>query len=226
MDTIKTAALMIELDCLLDTRISLLASYGDDILSKALEDGYHERLIDTFRDADNFNVDYANRTKELLKDAILTPLSSMLTEFAEKTLKLNINTPFHSNPKIIVNCYPYTLTKDEEHNVITAVVGITNEAADVELVYMTPTDITPSYVKQLRVIVMYDYPTWLEIHSDNRLLTKQTCPEVTLISPAIYYKPFIKADIKAFRNMEEIVAPFIRLTLVDISNFCFIFKNP
>ena len=219
------SSLMIELDCLLDTRIGVIASMGGDELKTIIATDYHNRAMDIFPGIDNdkFQEMYANRDKTILKNSMITPMGDMLKDFVHKTINLIHTSPFHMKPKIIINLYPYQLNEDEIVNIIVSVRAKTLGLADVTAVNLSYEQLTPSYVKNnVSILVLYEYYKWLEAQSLNEAFKKVTCPEVALLGPAIFFKipdKQLKQDDNPFKAMEELAAPFISLGLIPIKNF-------
>lgn len=228
---IETSTVLIELDALLDTRIAVIAGLGDAALDSVMRSDYHNRLMDVFENVDEtlFNERYQNRDKTVLANAVLTPMGQMLKEFAFKTLKQMVETPFHYQPKIMLNVYPYKLTEDESKVLIASIIDITGGKADVQVIDVSYEDITPSYVKaNLSILVLYEYYKWLEIHSENEKFKHATCPEVTLLGPAIYFKKpdnMPNNDTEAFEAMQTLASPLIGLRLLPIENFSMVYKR-
>lgn len=227
-DKLQYSTLLLELDVLLDTRLAILASMPEDALKQALSKDYHNRLIDRFVGVNNelFTKLYEQRDKKVLANALVTPIARMLKEFAQKTLKQIITTPFHYQPKIILNIYPYKLEEQEITVLINSIVTITSGLADVEVIDKSYEELTPGYLKKnVAIIVLYEYYKWIEAHSASNILRKSRCPEVTMLGPKIYFKVPEKADYdveEAFQEMEEWVGPFIGLKLMPIENFSFV----
>lgn len=225
------STIMIELDVLFDTRLSVLAAMGDDAIQAAYNNHYHERPIDMFPTIDNeqFKQIYETRTKAILKHTMITPIAEMVKEFSVKTLKHIASTPFHYKPKCIINIYPYDLSEKEVNVIISTMVHFTNKLCDIEVVNMTPEEVTPSFVKEhIAILVLYEYYKWLELHSVNGLFKKKTCPEVTLFGPRIYFKPKENTNEAGdpFDAMEEVMGPLIGLKLIPIENFSAVIKKP
>lgn len=225
---LEYSAIFIELDAILDTRLAILANLDDVLLKKILEK-YHNRDEDVFPGMDDslFKELYANRTKEILSNSIITPMIELIKEFSQKTLKLLVSTPFHYKPKIILNIYPYELIEDEIVILISTIVNETNELADVQVVNMTYEEITPKYVKNnVSIMVLYEYYKWLEIHSANENFKKTTCPDIALLGPRIYFKPKPKRiEEDPHQAMEFLAGPFIGLKLISIEHFSMVLKN-
>jgi hypothetical protein len=222
---LEYSTILVELDCLFDTRLCTLVSMGEDTLNKSFNDKYHTRLIDRFNGIDNelYSNNYSNRNKDILKHAYITPIGDLLKEHSLRTHKLILTTPFHNKAKVIINIYPYVLDEEEINSLIQGVITITDGLSDVEVVNKSYEDLTPSYVKKLDMIILYNYDIWLETNSINKALTKVTCPDVELLGPAIFFKQIEDKTIKpydCFKAMEEITAPFISLKLLPIKEFC------
>ena len=175
---IQTSTVLIELDALLDTRLATIASLGNDALDSVLASDYHNRLMDVWPNVDTavYQHQYDHRDKTILSNAIITPMGQLLKEFTFGTLKQILNTPFHYQPKILLNVYPYDLTDTELEVLARSIIDLTGGKADVELINVDYESITPRYVKQhIALMVLYRYDNWLEIHSLNEKLNVTTC---------------------------------------------------
>lgn len=226
----KASRLLIELDCLFDTRLGVLASMGDDALKAALNSNYYNRVSDYFPgiDYDTFKENYSKRDKRTLFNSIVTPIGRFAKEFALATLDNVNNSPFHYQPEIIVNMYPYVLTPDEQTLIVKGVKELTSGLCNIECVFLSPEKLTPLYLKlNLSILVMYEYDKWLEVHAQSNEWKKHTAPDVTLIAPMI---SMIKTERssssleEAFVEMQKTVAPFVNLKLFPIEKFCLSLK--
>lgn len=229
MKTLPFSSLFVELDALLDTRASILGIMGEGVLEEVMKDGYHNRLTDMFPKVNNelFKELYTNRTKALLTNTLPTSIVSLLIEFCTATARNVINTPFHYKPKIIVNIHPYKLTNEEIAPLLASVVTLTKQLADVEIVDMEYSAITPKYIKDnISVIILYEYYKWLELHSESKAITKTTSPDVTMFGPRLYFDPKHRNNnlsMDPFEAMESLAAPFIGLQLLPVSQFSFVY---
>lgn len=229
---LETSTLLIEIDALLDTRLATIASLGDDVLAAAYTPLYHQRICDRWSGVNPsvWQGKYDKRGRSILKEALLTPMGQFLNEFTFCTLKQIINTPFHYQPKILLNVYPYQLTEDEINILIQSVMALTDRKADVQAMNVSYEQITPAYVKKhINIMVMYEYYKWLEIHALNGKLKKITCPEVALVGPAIFFKPVDSSKsseelVEALDAIQQLTAPLIGLQLLPIENFSIVFK--
>lgn len=229
-EKLKPSALLIELDALFDTRMSTLCSIDTEHASTAIKQGYHERPFDVFPGLEDkvFRDKYAARNKSTLKGALITPMAAFIKEFVVGTLDNVNNSPFHFEPVIIVNLYPYKLTDEETRTIIAGVRALTNGLATIEVINKSYEEITPLYVKlNLSVMILYEYDKWLEAQSQSGEW-KVTCPDVTLIAPRIYMMKqdrLPKPDEEdPFELMMKGVGVFINLVLLPIDRFSLVLK--
>jgi len=227
----KESNLLVELDCLLDTRLAVLYRHDIKAFEKAMKSQYPGRVIDAFSgiNATEFRKLYKKRDKSDLKNALGTGFVSVIKDFTISTLQNNLDTPFRMAPVITINTYPYDLTEKELELVIMSIARKTKELADVTVVNISPEDLTPLYIKSMySMVAMYDYVEWLEIHSANGNLKKTTCPDIGLLAPELFYLDLpskeeiskIKATGKSpFEAMEELVSPLIALKFMPAEFF-------
>lgn len=227
----ELSTLLVELDVILDTRLAALTTLNESVLDKVLKSGrYHSRIADKFESIpiSAFYDHYNRRDKTTLQHAIITPIVDLMKDFVYRTIKQSIGSPYQYNPKILVNCYPYVLTKDEIAILTQTIVALTDGKADVETITASYEEITIPYLKKhIAVMVMYEYPRWLDIHVKEVESKKISCPEVGLIGPRIYFKdydPSANHD-TAFKAMEQITQPIIALQLIPVEHFSIVFKQ-
>ena len=210
--------------------MGVIAKMGEDTLKAVLDSGYHDRYIDQFPGIDNarFKELYENRDKSILKQAMVTPIAALIKNFTKVTLENINNSPFHYKPKVILNVHPYKLTESEIGVLITVLKSITLELADISVVDMAPSQITPLYVKtNLSAMVLYRYDLWLEEHCANELFTKVSCPDVTVFGPRIYFKKPDKAPNAhedPFEAMQLLASPFVGLILLPVEQYSMVVK--
>lgn len=229
-DGTKYSAIYVELDTLLDTRMAVLTEFGDDAVKLAIDTGYYTRPFDIFPGIDNdkYQSLYDNRKKQILLNAIVTPVAKILNEFTLGTIKNTNNSPFHYKPKVILNVYPYKLTSSEMETMAMVVANITANAADVEIVELSNEQLSPLYFKlNVSVAIMYRYDLWFKTHCELKSFEKYSCPDVSLIAPRIYFtKPERqpKDNEDPFKATEETIAPYIGLMLLPIDTFSMVVK--
>lgn len=230
MDT-SQSVLFVELDCLFDTRLATLYSFGEDQLVNTFDESYYERLEDQFVGIDTaeFNLRYSQRNKKVLKDALPTPLIKLISEFVESTLSNSLNSPFKYLPKIAINSYPYNLTDEEKKLICASLYLKLDSACDIEISDLTYEELTPQVVKkEYAIMILYEYHKWIELHSASGAFKTTTCPDVTLIGPAIYPNGLPSQtilsqckdlNISPFRSIELTAGPLINLMLLPVAHF-------
>jgi len=219
MNEITTSGFLIELDCLLDTRLATIDLIDDTKTIEIVKDGYIHRDKDVFKgiDTDVFNARYKDRDLHTLRNAITTPMVKILNEFAVKTLKTSISSPHHNKPKIILNIHPYQLDDDTRVLFIDMLRFITDNLADIEIIDYTYKQLTPEYMKDnVSIAAMYHYYEWLEIQSTTNGFDHITCPDVSILVPMIY---FIDADnhtgLDPFESMVKLMEPLVGLKMLS-----------
>lgn len=228
MSDIKFSTIMVDLDSLLDTRLSVINSLGIDYLKLAFKNKYAERLIDQWEWMNNaeFTTRYANRDKSILKDACKTNIVKLVAEFVKVTIDAAVTTPIIVDPKVIINVYPYKLV-DSELDVIKTMMlsqlpGLMDE--NLTFVNLPIAEITPSYVKNnISSLVLYNWWDWLELHLQNGNFKTTSCPEAYLIGPELFTREvpdamsMQKAKVSEMTHFEALavcVAMHIRLDLL------------
>lgn len=226
------SAFMVYLDALFDTRLTLLYEMNPDSVKLALESNYLFRDEEVFPgiDKNEFITQYHNRTKKLLKNAMITPAIDMIYQFVHETNQNNISSPQLIRPKIIINTFPYVLTETESNIIKMAVENYIKRSAEVEVLHISYESLTPTYMRQeVSIVMMYDYYNWLEVHSESKLFERDRCPEISLIAPGLYFKskPNRQMSEKAkelgltpLGVIEAHAGPIIDLKLVLIDVYC------
>jgi len=230
LDLNKKQGIYIELDALLDTRLSTLFQMEGVDLSTILDNGYFTRSKEEFYGIpkEAFDSEYKLRDKITLKDAVITKSIVFIRELIVSMIKQATETPMHTGPKLIVNVYPYQLSKEETEAIIKGIAAASGQLCDVEAVNMPPDRLTPSYCKDnLAIMFIYNYSVWLEAQAKNFETIR--CSDITVIVPGIYFvreptkeelSELLDKFMHPLKGIELISAPFINLKLYDIDLFC------
>lgn len=220
--------LLVELDCLLDTRFTTLWLQDPSLAEQALKDEYHKRLKDLFRgvEVEDFNNWYSKRDKRTLAQSLPTPMKFLVLDFCKKTIEQMLATPFNFKPRVEINIHPYNLTETEQELIRQTFITSTKDMVDVKIVSYDYEYLNPLFVKEnYELMIMYHYGKWLDAQSVNKLWEKYTCPNVTLMAPMLYmdHKVNIQKDkLESFDKAMDFLKPFVELSLVPVEMFSFI----
>lgn len=217
----ETLGFYIELDCLIDVKLGMIKNHSEDLFyEQFISKKYFNRIQDDFYPG--FKEEYSNRSNKQLFDGIITEMSPLIKEFvlnAEVNSKIS---PTLQKPVITLNTYPYVI--EDPEFIIKALRYITSDKSDIEIIYLTKEELTPSHVKnKYSVVTMYDPWEWLEIHSVNDNLRKVTCPEVTMFSPRIFFSTPPSGTPREYNQLfidaEKATEMFISLKLLPVHVF-------
>lgn len=229
----KYSTLLLDLDCLLDTRLGTLLNIDRDLCTRVITagDSYFNRLEDRFEtlSPEEFYGFYHRRNKLVLASSPMTRMVEFIQEFILGTIKNNYNSPFHFIPKILINTAPYKLNKNEQEQLHKSIVHYSDNKAIIEFINTPIAELTPKFINDnISLVLMYEYKDWLEIHSESKALEKCPCTEVGLLVPSIYFnhmpgpqdqKKLQKHKMTPFEALEFLAKPFISLKVVKTSVF-------
>ncbi len=233
----KYTTILVDLDCILDTRLPLLLKTFPD-KEEEIFSIYFDRQCNDFPGIINykdFNDLYLSRDKTILRQSVMTSIPLLLNDFVINTIDYMVSNSVPFPPKIILNLYPYDLQKEEIDAVLLGLLIHLDKRVDLEVVSMKNTDITYSFLyKHISAMIKFDYYNWLD---DNTPLLKnrnERCPDVKLITPA--YFPMEHKNLKEiFYHEGKIIDPFqmfhigmlhvINMEFVKPSKFNMVFKG-
>lgn len=226
----KKQGIYVQLDALLDTRLSTLYAIGQDVVSQALEGNYFQRRTDVFAGVEKevFDKAYSERDKVTLSNAVVTKAIGFIRELILRMTSQAIKTPFHAGARLIINVHPYKLNEPEINAIVEGIVYAIKGSCDVQAVSMSFEELTPQYCKEnLSYMFFYEYSQWLESQANN--FKELPCPEIMVVVPGIYFvreptKEELSEAIRSFmhplRAIEFVSAYYIDLKLYDIDLFC------
>jgi hypothetical protein len=244
MSNKQEQAMLIELDCLLDTRLATIRRLSKEAAVQVLQNGYHTRQADWFADVvdmDQYTRLYKARDIETLKLAQPTEgfrfVREMVKLFRENAVETN--SPYSGKIKIVVNTYPYQLNAEMSEVIGRALAVKFKAMAPVELVHLSPAELTPALVRaRFCMLMLYEYDPWMSLHynvdpsklteDDMKRVLKSLLLDVTLFAPAVYYKkPPTQADVEQVMKdthhplevIEMMGTTMIGLHLIDVTSF-------
>lgn len=203
----------IDLDSLLDTRVGVVAVNYPEAAKQLMQDAYWLRDSDDFSGLTEGSVTHAQfrewwrkRDKVCLHAARPTNLIHILEQLSEAMVSSQVNLPFVAATQYLINYWPYQLDEAEVAAFQQACEIITGNVVEVEMINLPPERLTPQWIKrEVSLMIMYDYWTWMEAQKDNFLIT--AIPEVSLLVPAISHNQIITAEDRTLEQYGE-VDPF------------------
>lgn len=220
-----TSKLYIDLDSILDTRISTLAKL-DTVVAGALlkSEAYWLRETDNWElltqgriSQEQFDNEYGKRDKELLKTSYITGIFAPLTKLiADNELAIaegGMNKPISFE----INIWPYKLEPEEMDVFIDLFryrlgVDVTVTLCSVSLDMLTPTYLTDHYAGAF----LYPFHQWIKLHLAE--LIKANHPDFTLVAPKLFEQDVSRLTIDEKRD--EITT--FRLFLLEYMDISFI----
>lgn len=230
----KYSGFMVPLDVILDTRLGTIAKHDQALAQELASQGYRNRQNDDFgrMDRKTFAEAYKKRDKETLQHSVVTAMMPVLRDIIQSAaLASGQDKSVHPElPKLYINLHPYVLTEEEEKELGTIVVNlIRTENIEVELINVSPEDLTPEYcLERFNFMVMYsDYNAWMDLHR-YELFKKKYC-HIVLFAPALFDNdlPEQQAVIETVKSVgvhplemiEQAGKELIDLTLIDVKYF-------
>lgn len=225
----------VDLDALLDTRLSTLFLIHEDLVSAALNNGYAERLQDAFTNLhpsltlDKFKELYAGRDNEVLHNASYTRVLNVLKEAVTRLVKMRVATPFATEIQIYVNAYPYTLTEKEEQDIAKSLLYHTSNQVDVQFLRLSDKELLPEYCsKTFSLMIRYDYAQWIDGHAETNAIKYHPLTMVKVLVPERFevrlpnreeWERMKSGKFDPFKNMEVTWAPIVGLNFLPIGTF-------
>jgi hypothetical protein len=225
MVNIKTG-IYVDLDSLMDTRLSTLSSIDKQLAYELLSNGsYIDRLYDEFGYINHhlFKEFYDRRNKITL----LRSFPTKIVELIATELILMESKQIEANEipllTLTVNTYPYTLTDKEMKSFTHALkLHTLNKKLQVAYINIPPTSLTLDFISiHFSVVIMYDYSRWIDYHlsikSGNAVDTILYVPGV--LGNAVKIKK-IKDIEDMFDAYSELFGAFINIKHIPVESYC------
>ena len=215
---------LVDLDAILDTRLTVLGQLRPDLPWTSLKH-YHERKIDIFDTVSfsEFREAYHKRDKRALREAKPTPVCFLVRDFVTATNEIKQNGPTEYIPKIVLNTYPYVLEDSEINVLIAALRQIVGKDCEITTTSLSMEDATPRLLKEyFSTWFTYEATAWLEAQSLKTGFKQGACPEVTMISPLIYFKENPNYPLEPLTMLQDTAAMLIDLKMISIEMFSFL----
>lgn len=222
--------ILVDLDSVLDTRLSTINTFGVDVLKCAFKSNYKERIIDRWVGVDEsaYATRYRNRNRSILREAIKTCIPKVISDTIRSVVSESANSPYPVNPGIQVNTHPYVLTDDDVETLRAIFKTLFKEVSltNIKFVNLSDAEITPIYIRNNHITVMfkYDWIDWLRTHVESQAFKDNPSPNTYLIGPTLFVGeiPDTNSVNKAkeenlthFDALTLCMAPYIHLSLLD-----------
>ena len=220
-------SIYVDVDSILDTRLSVLYLLSGQLAEQVTTDGsYFTRIRENFGplSADIFQSFYDRRNKFVLKYAMPTKVISLIQLYIED-LAMDIKTAETDEEiSMFINFYPYhDLEEDEVMLVINLIKKFLPEL-HIKPIFMSREELTPSWViDHVGCMFKYDNYRWLEYHGTTTKLFTTPLLDVMYFTPAVVVGSEIddkKMDQDFFIELEESMKLVIDYNILDISYFC------
>lgn len=196
--------LLIQLDCLLDTRLAIISKCNPMVAKEIVQSAellskYRTRVSDLMDDIhpgidrDQFQRLYQNRDVETLMVSGPTELQFLLgVMIADMEKEANKGSPLITGVEIDVNVWPYKLNQEEKDMIAAAVTARAGIETPVRTVEIPTRELTSFFIKERGwiAIIHYSLEEWIKetfVHYDPD--NPPTCiPNVNFITPRLLMK--------------------------------------
>lgn len=243
--TVEYREILIDLDCLLDTRIGLVATYSQpEALRCATNPEYYQRYQDTFLDqyleGKSWREEWKNRTQHKLPDGFPSVIvASGETSFPSiiyEYIKLEINEAIErpgllDEFKIAINVYPYVLPDNEIKALNDIAHAMFPHIKEVKVVSFDTKSLTPAKIRrEYDSYWLYDLPNWLNTHVDE--FKSMLHPNTKIFAPRLMYQDQYKFKIDQvvdkvlenkdnfFEELEAVTKLWFNLNFVAVPYYC------
>lgn len=240
MENSSIKHILVELDCLLDTRLGTAHLLNKYSVKPIIESGkYHIRDNDNlsqlsgakFSD-EEFRIAYHERNVETLKASIPTNMLGFLHKVASLLSKDIIDSPEIDGIEVCVNTHPYKLDKDNLDDLVNIVGSYLHSTIKVSVVSFKMSELSPNTIKEkYEAVILYDFDFW---YSENYMLLKECMmPRNIIYAPALYIKEKPSKDelaklqqenLTPFNLLEHALLPHVSLNFLPPYTFSILSK--
>lgn len=182
----KKHGVLIDLDCLFDTRYAVLNEIDPVVTDNLLLNGYYFRNRDEFPNINlhEFRKKYQQRDVNTLKNSLPTSLMFRLAEIIGDFIVEFGKEGRLLNPELILNIYPYKLSNEEINEMALCLKIRTNHIIPVRIINTDPLNITPSWLKDnITFFYIYNWSEWLTKYTYT--LMSNRLDDVCIVAPSI-----------------------------------------
>jgi len=216
----------VELDCIVDTRLSIMYDVDKNIVEPYLKNGkYFKRIMDQFGyiSVRLFRTIYKMRNNNTLDNPAPTEIPDLISDYCFEALQTSKSLNDGSPINVYLNIYPYTLTTE---NIEYLRMGFSNNLrTDVNVIIINkpPYEITPDYINEnMGMVVMYDALWWIEYNMQNKRLLDRSLPDVTFLTPMLLHRKLIIKETeinKLFEDLENNLKMLVGIIFIPVKYF-------
>lgn len=179
---------LVDLECLLDTRYGVLQRFGDAFRNGDTE-GYIKRPNDAMWDMfsitkEQWSEAWGNRCQLDLEASLPTVFLLHLSEVVSEKHILGLTSPVHEKLKLYVNVAPYQLSNAVKASIKEAIHAWINPDIEVNMVNIPHELLTPGTIKDnYDSLFIYSFESWLLMHYN--ALQECRIPAVTFQVPLL-----------------------------------------
>lgn len=160
--------ILVDVDCLFDTRIGWLSVHHPAEMAKLVPAAYYNRFTDVWADIigiKDYHARFAKRGIESLKAAKPTVFFDVLGARLEATLlQIQLSSPLE-RPTLTINMYPYQL-EAADFNEFRKMFSEFYDMVNVDLICESPASLTPSKIKgRWDAYALWDWFEWIKLNA-------------------------------------------------------------
>jgi hypothetical protein len=212
--------ILIDLDCMIDTRLSTLINNFPTLTAKLVtEKKYHSRTSDDYLCIDHrvFYKLYDKRDNENIRIPIRTNILPILNEYC-CDVKKDMYMKQEDMLTVYVNTYPYILDYNEEELIKFGLMNRLPSGVNVEIVSMS--NVTPRWLDEnVRAFMTYDGMRWLNKQVAKGNFIGYSIPNVTLITPALFNGGLPEDVDGVLEETRESLSLYIGINFVTVEFF-------
>lgn len=167
-----TSKILIDIDSLFDLRQATLYSLVKDkeqLTDYLISEAYNFRSYDNFLDLteEDFVTAHNKRNFSIFPYATITYLLNVIKIKLNNLEKRNNYYNEKKPPELLVNVYPFILTKEQSELFRDLIFVKIEKKSLVKIVSLSPKEITPSFIVNNNVTAcfMYDFSAWMDAHA-------------------------------------------------------------
>lgn len=222
----ELAAMLVELDCILDTRLGTIGKFGKEEYLGALTHGYFSRTSDHFFgiDPETYQRLYRERDAVTLSMSNITHIVSVVKDFVKRVNTISATAPVIRVPRIDVNLYPYNPPQRVKDMIEESLRVLLEERVDIGFVRYSPDDLHHDLVSlNYDHLIMYDVGAWVTAQAHNWKKIGKAHPNVTLFMPILCHAKNI-ADVPddvpvMAEQVDRALTPLINIMQIPVVFF-------